>query len=553
MSAWWEVPGPEGDVAVLDDALHALTALARETTAVHTDLEAAGRDVLGSWKGQAGTAFAGTQTRILTAVAAVGSTQERATSVLSRYAEEWRTAQRGSEQARDELASACDRYVARAREGVGDLVHHLGQALDNPVTDLLGHVVPGVDDLRDRLLSWEPPRIDPVVVARTEKEVVSVSVDRVLGGIGDAWDWGVSHLLDGFHHVLDAIGGAAKAVLDALRSLEEWFRDAVGRVLRGVRSALETLWEWGRRAASALKDLAVDLALFAGRLGLDALQAAIQGFLAAWRGLTGLLGFLGDLLGVLTGLALILSRLDDPGVLLRLGERRIDDPATADEEATLRFLADAAYARHVQQLADLAASSYHYDGAPDGWVRAQNIPGPEGFYAVVYVNERTGEHVLTYRGSQPPGGDFDSADWAQDLLNAGDLPTAQGLWAVKVAQQFRHDHPGTNVSITGHSLGGSLAASASVTTGIPATTFNSAGIGAGNYGLAHAAGGGRKDPESQITNFHTTNDILTGLQEHGPVYAAAGAQVTIASTTGNPGKAHGMDGFAWKKGPAHVH
>lgn len=181
------------------------------------------------------------------------------------------------------------------------------------------------------------------------------------------------------------------------------------------------------------------------------------------------------------------------------------------------------------------------------------MSGPEGFYAVDYVNPRTGEHVLAFRGSQPPGGDFDSSDWAQDLLNAGDLPTAQGLWAVKVAQQFRHDHPGTNVSITGHSLGGSLAASASVATGIPATTFNSAGVGAGNYGYADAVGGGRHHSESQITNFHTTNDILTGLQERGPVYAAAGAQVTIASTTGNPGSAHGMGGFDWKKGPAHVH
>lgn len=552
MSSWWEVPGPDGDVAVLDDALHALTALARETTTVHTDLDAAGRHVIDAWQGRAGAAFAGTQAGVLTAVAAVGSTQERATSVLGQYAEEWRTAQRSSERARDELASVCDSYVAKARDGVGDLVHHLGQVLDNPVTDLLGHVVPGVDALRDRLLSWEPPHIDPVVVARSEQAVLAVSVEKVVGGIGDAFDWGVSHLVDGFHHVLDAIGGAAKAALDALRSVEEWFLDTVGRILRGVRSALETLWDWGRRAASALKDLAVDLAIVAGRLGLDALQTAIQGFLAAWRGLTGLIGFLYDLQATLVGLALILSRFNDPTVLLRLGERRIDDPATADEEATLRFLTDRAYAQHVQDLADLAKDSYRYDGAPKGWSRAGTVSGPEGFYAVVYVNPRTGEHVLAFRGSQPPGSDFDSSDWAQDLLNAGDLPTAQGLWAVKVAQQFRHDHPGTNVSITGHSLGGSLAASASVATGIPATTFNSAGIGAGNYGFAHAAGGRRPDPESQITNFHTTNDILTDLQEHGPVYAAAGAQVTIASTTGNPGSAHGMGGFDWKKGPAHV-
>ncbi|WP_407940171.1 Mbeg1-like protein [Nocardioides acrostichi] len=200
----------------------------------------------------------------------------------------------------------------------------------------------------------------------------------------------------------------------------------------------------------------------------------------------------------------------------------------------------------MKDLADLAKDAYQDSGAPDGWSRLENYPGPEGFYAVAYRNDETGEIVLAYRGSQPPP-DLDLGDWSDDVNNANNLPTAQGAWALKTAQELAEKYPG-HVEFTGHSLGGSLASMASIATGYPATTYNAAGIGTGNYAAAVAAaalnhGGGVS--EQQITNYHTPNDILTNGQKALHVTGAAGAQVTIASNTGNPGKAHGLGSFVW--------
>lgn len=545
MSDWWELPGPDGDIAVLDDTLTALGLLARETVAVHTELDGVGRTLDGGWDGVAAATFVATHADVLTAVDLVGSAQERATRVLGEYAEEWRLTRAAAERGRDDLATACDGYVAAAREGVGDLLHLLGEDLDNPVGDLLGHVVPGLEGLRGRLLGWQPPQVHPVVVPRPERDVVNESLDAVVGRIGDAWQWGISHLIDGFHGLLDAIGGAARSVVRALQQLEEQFLATVRAVQRRVRDALEDLWSLGRRVASALGDLVVSIARVVGPAALAFLEGAMRGLFALWGGLMTVVGFIADLLQALLGLGLVLSRLADPFSLFRLGQRRMADADTADDLAAVRFYTDLEYGRHVQELAGLADDSYHYSGAPDGWTRVESIAGPEGFYAVVY-RDPSGATVLSFRGSQAPGSDFDSDDWAQDAMNAGDLPTAQGAWAVRTALEYQRDYGGRGATeITGHSLGGSLAATASIATGIPATTFNAAGVGAGNHTLANLAGHGAHDSEEQITNYHTPADILTQLQEHAPVYAAAGSQVQVQSTTSDPGASHSLSSFVW--------
>jgi hypothetical protein len=67
--------------------------------------------------------------------------------------------------------------------------------------------------------------------------------------------------------------------------------------------------------------------------------------------------------------------------------------------------------------------------------------------------------------------------------------------------------------ITGHSLGGGLASTASVATDIPAVTFNAAGVHANTVAAATALGMGDASYSSgQIRNYHVRGEMLTTLQ-----------------------------------------
>jgi hypothetical protein len=228
---------------------------------------------------------------------------------------------------------------------------------------------------------------------------------------------------------------------------------------------------------------------------------------------------------------------------LGLNDRRMDDPEVADR-AAFRDLYDEDVLAEVKERQHLADWSYKESGAPKGWERVQNYPGTDGFYAVAFKKTGTDTVVLAYRGTNP-----DSVkDWRDDAINATDLPTNQARQALEVAKSVANDPRFKNhdVEYTGHSLGGSLASIASIATGNPAKTFNAASIGEGNYLLARAAGGHGKS-EEQIVNYHTAPDILTNGQDAIGIRPAAGAQVTIDCTTGNPVTAHDLNTFDWSQ------
>lgn len=202
-------------------------------------------------------------------------------------------------------------------------------------------------------------------------------------------------------------------------------------------------------------------------------------------------------------------------------------------------------------MAGIADAVYQRTGAPEGATRVSDaelramginpalLSKPEiGFEAGLYQLD-AGGFALAFRGTDDWGlaqsGDAD--DNALQGMGYGSLQyTAAAVAAMEVADEVGAD----KLHITGHSLGGGMAATAAGRTGLPATTFNAAGVAPETidaYTLDFAPG--------QLTNYRTTGDILsflnggpaptryaryTGLDELRDFPAAVGTQIDL----GNP-------------------
>lgn len=180
-------------------------------------------------------------------------------------------------------------------------------------------------------------------------------------------------------------------------------------------------------------------------------------------------------------------------------------------------------------LARLMRDVYDYDGNghPDGVGRWKPLGADElrasgidpamlrntssGFYAVIYGDEQ-GHRVLAYSGTD------EAKDWTTNFGQGLGFETAQYNQAIALARQAKVAY-GEDVVITGHSLGGGLAAAASIAADIPAVTYNAAGvhdrtlerIGLDADAVKAEAGKGL------IRRYAVDHDILTGLQERTPI------------------------------------
>lgn len=131
-----------------------------------------------------------------------------------------------------------------------------------------------------------------------------------------------------------------------------------------------------------------------------------------------------------------------------------------------------------------------------------------GFYARVYAHNEHG-YALVLRGTD------EGQDWHSNLRQGVGLKDAQYDRAVEVSTAARNAF-GDNLVLTGHSLGGGLAALGALRTGVPAVTFNAAGIhnrtlhtfGIDEDVRQFAANSGH------IRRYTVENDVLTVLQEH---------------------------------------
>ncbi|NUR17065.1 MAG: DUF2974 domain-containing protein [Dermatophilaceae bacterium] len=149
-----------------------------------------------------------------------------------------------------------------------------------------------------------------------------------------------------------------------------------------------------------------------------------------------------------------------------------------------------------------AAALEHLGIAP------RSLTGPGGFQANIYRDDE-GRYVLAFAGTDPSS----VSDWGANAQQGlGGLST-QHVQAIALAQHLAGAVGRDNMALTGHSLGGGLASTASLATDVPAVTFNAAGVHP-NTVLA-AAALGHRDPglePGQVRNYHVRGEILTTLQ-----------------------------------------
>ena len=205
----------------------------------------------------------------------------------------------------------------------------------------------------------------------------------------------------------------------------------------------------------------------------------------------------------------------------------------------------------------LAAYNSHWNSVPEGSHRtsaddladlpkkfrdlANNPDGDDNGLAIsVFKNDETGAYTIAFRGTE------NGLDWRTNVANGLGAETAQYSSAVDFAVAFQAAFRGASVSLTGHSLGGGLAAAAGLKTGFATTTFNAAGIGSGIINKYDLGG----SSQGNITNYRTNLDPVTALQEGSPAAlflpSASGIQHTInaASLTDDILDRHSMVNMA---------
>lgn len=168
-------------------------------------------------------------------------------------------------------------------------------------------------------------------------------------------------------------------------------------------------------------------------------------------------------------------------------------------------------------LADIANNVYH-PGQVDGWtpldadalrtlgINPDGLHARNGFDAAVYRNT-DGQYVLAFAGTTS------MSDWGTNLEQGVGLPSGQHERAIHLAQDLARSVGSENMVITGHSLGGGLASTASVATDIPAVTFNAAGVHPNTVAEAERLGGSDAGySPAQIRNYHVRGEMLTTLQ-----------------------------------------
>jgi len=168
--------------------------------------------------------------------------------------------------------------------------------------------------------------------------------------------------------------------------------------------------------------------------------------------------------------------------------------------------------------------------APEGWIPV-NINDPEkleqyglkredlykvpsNFRAQIYepdpaVFGNDLKPTIAFKGSQPKW-----EDWKNNLAQGMNRHSDYYKNAVRIGTKI--EKSGMQIHTTGHSLGGGLASAASQASGMPATTFNSAGL----HSKTVARYGGSVH-KTDIQAYRTTIDPVTSLQELGPYTALA--------------------------------
>ena len=159
------------------------------------------------------------------------------------------------------------------------------------------------------------------------------------------------------------------------------------------------------------------------------------------------------------------------------------------------------------------AAGYSYkngSSAPEGYKVVKSVDNKDtGFHAEVLANGN--DVIVAYRGT-----DITSVqDIRNDVAMARDKIPAQATDAIKVYDQVKQDYPNSDVTVTGHSLGGSLSQIVSSVRGCDAVTFNA-------YGTKDMFENSANIKEDNIVNYVNEMDGITmvnGENHVGEIYS----------------------------------
>ena len=195
--------------------------------------------------------------------------------------------------------------------------------------------------------------------------------------------------------------------------------------------------------------------------------------------------------------------------------------------------------RKATHMAEFAGAAYG-DTVPDGATKlgidgAENLTNDgSGFDAKAY-RDKDGTIVIAYRGTDV----LSPADWWNNAKQALGFKSRQYTDAAQFAQRVKDQYPNSNIMITGHSLGGGLAAVGAAAIGAPAITFNAAGVHPDTFSRLNLH---IDSLESQIVNYRVKGEVLTGLQNHtswAGIPTASGSQVDLEARSPDGDKLSG--------------
>ena len=170
----------------------------------------------------------------------------------------------------------------------------------------------------------------------------------------------------------------------------------------------------------------------------------------------------------------------------------------------------------------LSAPSRRYQ-LPEGLRNATFEDANTGFRAMLYQSKDEQEIVVVYRGVRRSNILRDSQTCLSQGLGFGAAAYQQAIELGKAVVEVYGD----KVFFTGHSMGGGLAAAASLVANRPAVTFNSAGVHPATlegFGLDDAAIDERL---KSIINYYVPGEWLSTLQSPCFVKSAAGIHIPL--------------------------
>lgn len=157
---------------------------------------------------------------------------------------------------------------------------------------------------------------------------------------------------------------------------------------------------------------------------------------------------------------------------------------------------------------------------PEGWTRLSEeqllekgikpsaLHDAESGFDAAFYQDAAGHVVLGFCGTD------ELRDWPHNIGQGLGIQDAQYDEAMNLAREAKLAF-GDDLVLTGHSLGGGLAAAASMITNTPAVTYNAAGVNNRTLEREGLDGDAAKEyaKDGLIRAYHVDNEILTYLQE----------------------------------------